>query len=67
MEATAFDHVKAVVAVIGSLEIPPVTVKVSVTVTAEAFAARQPPETSQTTRSVATMAGPTMTDVLVLQ
>lgn len=66
MKATAFDHVNAVVAVIGSLEIPPVTVKVSVTVTEEAFAARQPPETSQTTRSVATMAGPTMTEVLIL-
>ena len=52
---------------IGSLEIPPVTVKVSVTVTAEAFAAGQPPETSQTTWSVATMAGLAMTDVLVFQ
>lgn len=58
---------KAVVAVIGTIEIPPVTVNVSVTVTAEAFAAGHPPETSQTIRALATIAGPTMTEVLVLQ
>ena len=67
MEDTAFDHANEVIAVIASLWTPPVTVKVSVTVTAEAFADGQPPETSQTTRSVETMAGPTMTEVLVLQ
>lgn len=66
MKVTAFDHVIAVVTVIGSLEIPPVTMKVSGTVTEEAFTARQPPETSQTTRSVATIASPTMIEVLIL-
>lgn len=67
MEATAFDHENAVVAVIESPVRPAVTVKVSVTVTASAFVAGQPPETSQTIRAVATMGDPTMTEVVVSQ
>ena len=67
VEATAFDHENAVVAVIESAVRPAVTVKVSVTVTALAFVAGQPPETSQTIRAVATIGDPTMTEVVVSQ